>query len=144
MSDKYGDVYWTIDKRMEQAADPDNQITGGRGGDHILPTSRRKTAWLATRAFSQFKNLGSVKVPMSNVTLVCANCGRAFEGRPNRFHCSVSCRRSLEFARREWERRALIIRYYERNSNSEYLNKRQREHWREQFESAQAKLPPRP
>jgi len=32
LSDKYGDDYWTIDKRMKRAAAPDNQITGGRGG----------------------------------------------------------------------------------------------------------------
>ena len=43
-----------------------------------------------------------------------------------------------------WERRAGYVRMLERNANSEYLTKRQREHWRQQFESAQAKLPPRP
>jgi hypothetical protein len=32
LSDKYGDDYWTIDKRMKRAAGPDNQIPGGRGG----------------------------------------------------------------------------------------------------------------
>ena len=51
---KYGDVYWTIDKQMERAADPDNQITGG-GGDQILPTSRRKTEWWH---YAHFRNSG--------------------------------------------------------------------------------------
>ena len=81
---------------------------------------------------------------MPNVTLICANCGKNFEGRPNRLHCSVGCRRSLEFARREWSRRALYVRFLERNSNNEFLTKRQREHWRKLFEAAEAKLPPRP
>ena len=143
MRDKFSDDYWTIDKQMERAADPDNQITGGGGGSN-LTNFKTENRMVALREFSQFRISGSVEVPLPNVTLICANCGKSFEGRPNRLHCSVVCRRSLEFARREWERRALIVRFYERNSNSEYLNKRQREHWRQQFESAQAKLPPRP
>lgn len=81
---------------------------------------------------------------MPDVTLICESCGQPFEGRPNRLHCSVNCRRSLEFGRRLWDRRAVIVRYYERNANNEFLNKRQREHWRQQFEAAQAKLGQRP
>jgi hypothetical protein len=32
---KYGDDYWTIDKRMERAVASDNQITGGGGGSNL-------------------------------------------------------------------------------------------------------------
>ena len=81
---------------------------------------------------------------MPAVTLTCENCKRAFEGRPNRRTCSVSCRRSLEFGRREWDRKALRVRFLERNANSEFLNKRQRAHWQKQFEEALAKLGERP
>jgi hypothetical protein len=81
---------------------------------------------------------------LPNMTLVCQNCGGTFLGRANRRTCSNGCRRSLEMGRRLWERRAGYVRMLEWNANSEYLTKRQREHWRQQFESAQAKLPPRP
>lgn len=81
---------------------------------------------------------------MPAVKLVCECCKREFEGRPNRRTCSVSCRRSIEFGRREWDRRALHVRSLERNANSEYLNKRQRAHWQAQFEEALAKLGERP
>ena len=43
-----------------------------------------------------------------------------------------------------WERRAGYVRMLERNANSEYLTKRQRENWQRQFEEASAKLGPRP
>ena len=58
---KYGDVYWTIEKQMERAADPDNQITGGGGPN--LTNFKTENRVVALRAFSQFKNLGSVEVP---------------------------------------------------------------------------------
>jgi hypothetical protein len=44
LSDKYGDDDWTIDKQMERAADPDNQITGA-GGGQIFRSLPSKTAW---------------------------------------------------------------------------------------------------
>ena len=81
---------------------------------------------------------------MPDVTLVCESCGQSFQGRPNRRTCSVSCRRSVEMGRRLWDRRAVYVRMLELNAHSEYLNKKQREHWRKQFETAQAKLGPRP
>lgn len=81
---------------------------------------------------------------MPSVTLICASCKRPFEGRASRLYCSVGCRRSLEFGRRLWHRRAMYTRYLERNANNEFLTKRQRENWRQQFEAAQAKLGPRP
>ena len=81
---------------------------------------------------------------MPNATLICESCKRPFQGRPNRLHCSVGCRRSLEMGRRLWDRKALIVRYLERNSEDPCKTKKQRAHWRKQFEDAQAKLPPRP
>lgn len=81
---------------------------------------------------------------MSLVTLICESCRNPFEGRPNRRTCSISCRRSLEMGRRLWDRRAVIVRYYERNANSEYLTKKQRANWQAQFEAENAKLGPRP
>jgi len=81
---------------------------------------------------------------MPAVTLTCENCKREFEGRPNRRTCSVGCRRSIEFGRREWERKALHVRYLERNAASEYLTKKQRAHWQQQADEASAKLGPRP
>ena len=81
---------------------------------------------------------------MPLVTLICECCKRPFEGRTNRRTCSVGCRRSLEFGRREWDRRALHVRWLELNAASEYLTKKQRAHWRAQFDEALAKLGPRP
>jgi hypothetical protein len=81
---------------------------------------------------------------MPLIRLICESCKREFEGRPNRRTCSIGCRRSVEFGRRLWDRRAAIVRYYERNTYSEYLTKRQREHWRKKFEAAQAPLGSRP
>ena len=95
---------------------------------------------------ANFRNSGfSGSVEVYNVfCLKCENCGAVFLGRPNRRTCSIGCRRSLEYARREWERRAVIVRYYERNAHSEYLTKKQRANWQAQFEAANAKLGPRP
>ena len=81
---------------------------------------------------------------MPQITLICECCRRPFEGRPNRRTCSVSCRRSVEFGRRHWDRRAAAVRMYEWNAHSEFLTPRQRETWRLRFEEAQAKLGPRP
>ena len=81
---------------------------------------------------------------MPLVTLICESCKRSFEGRPNRRTCSIGCRRSLEMGRREWERRAWIVRYYERNAYAEGRTKLQKATWLKRFEEALAKLGPRP
>jgi hypothetical protein len=81
---------------------------------------------------------------MALVTLICESCGSPFQGRANRRTCSNNCRRSIEMGRRLWDRRSARVRYLERNANSEYLNKKQRDHWQAQFEEASAKLGPRP
>lgn len=81
---------------------------------------------------------------MPDVTLVCESCQRPLRGRPNRRTCSNGCRRSIEYARREWERRAMIVRYYERNAYMEGRTKLQKANWLKQFETALAKLGPRP
>ncbi len=81
---------------------------------------------------------------MPAVTLVCENCKREFEGRPNRKTCSNGCRRSLEFGRREWDRKALRVRCLERNAASEYLTKKQRANWQRQADEALARLGERP
>ena len=51
LSDKYSDDYWTIDKRMKRAADPDNQITGA-GGDKSSGVFPRKPRGSTTRIFA--------------------------------------------------------------------------------------------
>ena len=83
---------------------------------------------------------------MPPVRLICENCKREFEGRPNRRTCSVGCRRSLEFGRREWDRKALHVRWLELNGTSPALHRtpKQREHWLKQAAEAAAKLGPRP
>ncbi len=81
---------------------------------------------------------------MPPVRLVCESCKREFDGRPNRRFCSVSCRRSLEFGRREWDRRALHVRFLERNATSDFLTEKQRKNWQARADEALAKLGPRP
>ena len=81
---------------------------------------------------------------MPQITLICECCRRPFEGRVNRRTCSVSCRRSIELGRRLWDRRAAVLRIFERNAHSVFFTPRQRETWRLRFEEAQAKLGPRP
>ena len=83
---------------------------------------------------------------MPNVTLVCQNCRKPFQGRANRLHCSVGCRRQFEMRRREWEHRARHVRWLERNATSPELHrtKKQAAHWMAQADAARAKLGPRP
>lgn len=81
---------------------------------------------------------------MPNITLICESCKRPFEGRPNRRACSVGCRRSLEMGRRLWDRKALTVRYLERNAYMEGRTKLQKANWLKRFEEALAKLGPRP
>jgi hypothetical protein len=81
---------------------------------------------------------------MPDVPLTCQNCGGTFQGRPNRLHCSVGCRRQLEMRRRDWEEQTRRVRWLELNARSVYLTKKQRASWQAQFEAANAKLGPRP
>jgi hypothetical protein len=81
---------------------------------------------------------------MSKAILTYRQCGVEFVGRPNRFHCSVGCRRQLEMRRREWERQARHVRWLEMNAAIEWLTKKQRANWQQRADTARALLPPRP
>lgn len=73
----------------------------------------------------------------------CSNCGRTFDGRPNREYCSDRCRRRLETRRREWDVRARSVvpgGIFDRNVNFPGRTERQKEHWRKLWERAKDDL----
>ena len=81
---------------------------------------------------------------MPQITLICECCRRPFEGRPNRRTCSVSCRRSVEYARREWDKRAYYVRHLERKAYYGFLTPTERQHWQLKFREELAKSGTRP
>lgn len=77
----------------------------------------------------------------------CTNCGRTFDGRPNREYCGDRCRRRLEKRRAEWDRRARAVApggTFDRNTNLPSRTERQRAHWQSLWDRAREELGGRP
>ena len=65
------------------------------------------------------------------IDLICENCRESFEGRPNRKHCSVKCRRDLARKRKFWDRKFTHVRFCEIQASWDTLTDEQRANWQE-------------
>ncbi len=78
------------------------------------------------------------------VTIVCECCKAEFQGRPNRRTCSVGCRRQLEMLRRDWDRRAARLRFFQTQANAERHSAKQRAAYQAEADAEAARLGARP
>ena len=72
--------------------------------------------------------------------IYCQNCGKLFDGRPNRKHCSLVCRSALAVKRKSWDRHFSYVRLCEVNSEWEVHTPEQRENWKKKGDEAREKL----
>lgn len=72
--------------------------------------------------------------------LICENCKKCFEGRPNRKHCSLKCRSTLAMKRKFWDRKFSYVRMCELNAEWECHSPEQRANWKKEGDEAREKL----
>jgi len=72
--------------------------------------------------------------------LTCANCGKSFQGRANRKHCSLRCRCALAAKRKFWDRKFSYVSFCEIQADWDFLTADQREHWQKEADKAREKL----
>ena len=70
----------------------------------------------------------------------CENCGKLFQGRPNRKHCSLRCRSTLAAKRKFWDRKFGYVRYCQIQADWDLLTADQQKHWQEKADEAREKL----
>lgn len=70
----------------------------------------------------------------------CENCGKLFQGRSNRKHCSLRCRCTLAARRKFWDRKFGYVRFCEMNAEWELHSPDERANWKKKGDEAREKL----
>ena len=74
------------------------------------------------------------------IEIKCGNCGKLFQGRSNRRHCSLLCGSELAAKRKFWDRKFGYVKFCETQANWDTLTREQRAHWKKEGDEAREKL----